>query len=129
MQQTILDIESLDTEARGVGHLSNEDGSTGKVVFVEGALPRERVGFSSYRKKSNWEAARMTALYKESSERVKPRCEYFGICGGCSMQHLDARAQVAMKQRIIEANLKHIGKVRAESMISPVHGPHWIYRS
>ncbi len=128
MQQTILDIESLDTEARGVGHLSNEDGSTGKVVFVEGALPRERVGFSSYRKKSNWEAARMTALYKESSERVKPRCEYFGICGGCSMQHLDARAQVAMKQRILEDNLKHIGKVRAETMLRPVHGPTWGYR-
>ncbi len=128
MQQTILDIESLDTEARGVGHLSNEDGSTGKVVFVEGALPRERVGFSSYRKKSNWEAARMTALYRESSERVKPRCEYFGICGGCSMQHLDARAQVAMKQRILEDNLKHIGKVRAETMLRPVHGPTWGYR-
>ncbi|GGC04341.1 23S rRNA (uracil(1939)-C(5))-methyltransferase RlmD [Oxalicibacterium flavum] len=128
MQQTILDIESLDTEARGVGHLSNEDGSTGKVVFVEGALPRERVGFSSYRKKSNWEAARMTALYRESSERVKPRCEYFGTCGGCSMQHLDARAQVAMKQRILEDNLKHIGKVRAETMLRPVHGPTWGYR-
>lgn len=128
MQQTILDIESLDTEARGVGHLSNEDGSTGKVVFVEGALPRERVGFSSYRKKSNWEAARMTALYRESSERVEPRCEYFGTCGGCSMQHLDARAQVAMKQRILEDNLKHIGKVRAETMLRPVHGPTWGYR-
>src|SRR5690606_5113913 len=128
MQQTVLDIEALDAEARGVGHLSNEDGSPGKVVFVEGALPRERVGFSSYRKKSNWEAARMTTLHKESSERVQPRCEYFGICGGCSMQHLDARAQVAMKQRILEDNLKHIGKVRAEVMLRPVHGPTWGYR-
>jgi len=128
MQQTVLDIEELDAEARGVGHLSNEDGSPGKVVFVEGALPRERVGFSSYRKKSNWEAARMTTLHKESSERVQPRCEYFGICGGCSMQHLDARAQVAMKQRILEDNLKHIGKVRAEVMLRPVHGPTWGYR-
>lgn len=51
MQDLILDIESLDMEGRGIGHLPNDDASTGKVVFVEGALPGERVGFSSYRKK------------------------------------------------------------------------------
>ncbi|MDQ7968744.1 MAG: 23S rRNA (uracil(1939)-C(5))-methyltransferase RlmD [Oxalicibacterium faecigallinarum] len=128
MQQTILSIESLDAEARGIGHLPNEDGTPGKVVFVEGALPRERVEFSSYRKKPNWEAAKMMALHKESSERVNPKCHYFGTCGGCSMQHLDAVAQVAMKQRILEDNLKHIGKVKPETMLRPVHGPTWGYR-
>lgn len=70
MQQTTIDIESLDMEARGVGHLQNEDGTQGKVVFVEGALPKERVGFSSFRKKANWEAAKLTEIYKESSLRV-----------------------------------------------------------
>jgi 23S rRNA (uracil1939-C5)-methyltransferase len=53
----ILDIESLDMEARGVGHLPNDDGSPGKVIFVEGALPGERVRFKSYRRKAKWEAA------------------------------------------------------------------------
>lgn len=128
MQQTIIDIESLDTEARGVGHLRNEDGTPGKVVFVEGALPPERVGFSSFRKKANWEAAKLTEIYKESSLRVKPKCPYFGVCGGCSMQHLEAGAQVALKQRILEDNLKHIGKVKPETMLRPVHGPTWGYR-
>jgi len=128
MQPTILAIESLDTEARGVGHFSNEDGTQGKVVFVEGALPRERVEFSTFRKKTNWEAAKMTVLHKESSERVQPKCSYFGICGGCSMQHLDPTAQVAMKQRILEDNLKHIGKVQPQTMLRPVHGPTWGYR-
>lgn len=128
MQQTIIDIESLDMEARGVGHLHNEDGTPGKVIFVEGALPKERVVFSSYRKKANWEAARMTTLLKESSLRVKPKCVYFGICGGCSMQHLESAAQVAMKQRILEDNLKHIGKIQAETMLRPIHGPTWGYR-
>jgi 23S rRNA (uracil1939-C5)-methyltransferase len=128
MQQILIDIESLDMEARGVGHLQNEDGTPGKVVFVEGALPNERVGFSSYRKKANWEAARVTEIRKESSLRVKPKCPHFGVCGGCSMQHLDADAQVAVKQRILEDNLKHIGKVKAETMLRPIHGPTWEYR-
>lgn len=128
MRQTILDIESLDMEARGVGHLHNEDGTPGKVIFVEGALPKERVVFSSYRKKANWEAAQMITLLKESSLRVKPKCAYFGVCGGCSMQHLEPGAQVAMKQRILEDNLKHIGKVKAETMLRPIHGPTWGYR-
>ncbi|HTH44350.1 MAG TPA: 23S rRNA (uracil(1939)-C(5))-methyltransferase, partial [Oxalicibacterium sp.] len=128
MQHILIDIESLDMEARGVGHLQNEDGTPGKVVFVEGALPNERVGFSSYRKKANWEAARVTQIHKESSLRVKPKCPHFGVCGGCSMQHLDADAQVAAKQRILEDNLKHIGKVKAETMLRPIHGPTWEYR-
>lgn len=128
MQQTTIDIESLDMEARGVGHLQNEDGTPGKVIFVEGALPKERVGFSSFRKKPNWEAAKLTEIYKESSQRVQPKCPHFGVCGGCSMQHLDAVAQVAMKQRILEDNLKHIGKVKAETMLRPIHGPTWGYR-
>ena len=128
MQQTIIDIESLDMEARGVGHLQNEDGTPGKVVFVEGALPKERVVYSSYRKKPSWEAAKMMSLIKESSLRTKPKCVYFGVCGGCSMQHLEPSAQVALKQRILEDNLKHIGKVKAETMLRPIHGPTWGYR-
>lgn len=128
MQQTIIDIESLDMEARGVGHLQNEDGTPGKVVFVEGALPKERVVYSSYRKKPSWEAAKMMSLIKESSLRTKPKCAYFGVCGGCSMQHLEPSAQVALKQRILEDNLKHIGKVKAETMLRPIHGPTWGYR-
>jgi 23S rRNA (uracil1939-C5)-methyltransferase len=126
--QHIIEIESLDMEARGVGHLQNEDGTPGKVIFVEGALPTERVTFSSFRKKPNWEAANLTGLHRESSLRVKPKCVHFGVCGGCSMQHLEPAAQVAMKQRILEDNLKHIGKVKAETMMRPVHGPTWGYR-
>jgi len=128
MQQTILDIESLDMDARGIGHLSNEDGTTGKVIFVEGALPGERVTFQSFRRKPKWEAAHMTALHRESALRVKPKCQYFGICGGCAMQHLEPAAQVAMKQRVLEDNLKHIGKVKPEMMLRPIYGPTWGYR-
>lgn len=115
-------------DARGVGNLQNEDGSTGKVVFVDGALPGELVEFSTYKKKASWEAATMSNLLRESSQRVEPKCEFFGTCGGCSMQHLDANAQVAMKQRVLEDNLWHIGKVKADIMMRPIIGPTWGYR-
>jgi len=127
-QQNIIDIESLDMEGRGVGHLHNEDGTQGKVIFVEGGLPGERVGFESFRRKPKWEAATMTALLRESAMRVDPKCQYFGHCGGCAMQHLEPSAQVAMKQRVLEDNLKHIGKVTPERMMRPIFGPTWGYR-
>jgi 23S rRNA (uracil1939-C5)-methyltransferase len=79
-----IDIKSLDMDARGVGHLVNEDGSQGKVIFVEGALPGERVSFLTFKKKKNWEAARMTALHHATPMRVTPKCPHFDNCGGCS---------------------------------------------
>ncbi|MFZ6744206.1 23S rRNA (uracil(1939)-C(5))-methyltransferase RlmD [Undibacterium sp. JH2W] len=123
-----IEIRSLDMDARGVGNLQNEDGSTGKVVFVDGALPGELVGFSTYKKKASWEAATMMSLVRESSQRVEPKCEFFGTCGGCSMQHLDASAQVAIKQRVLEDNLWHISKIKPEIMLRPIIGPTWGYR-
>ncbi|WP_050462017.1 23S rRNA (uracil(1939)-C(5))-methyltransferase RlmD [Herbaspirillum autotrophicum] len=128
MQQLIIDIKALDMDGRGVGHLNNEDGTQGKVVFVEGALPGEQVTFHSFRKKPKWEAATMTRLIRESSQRVKPRCAYFGVCGGCAMQHLEPSAQVAMKQRVLEDNLWHLAKTRPETMLRPIYGPTWGYR-
>ncbi len=128
MQQNKIDIKSLDMEARGVGHLENEDGSQGKVIFVEGALPGERVSFASYRRKPKWEVATLVALHRESALRVKPKCDYYGICGGCAMQHLEPSAQVAIKQRVLEDSLKHIGKVKPETMLRPIYGPTWGYR-
>jgi len=123
-----IEIRSLDMDARGVGHLQNEDGTQGKVVFVEGALPGEQVGFNTYKKKASWEVATMGEIYRSSSQRVTPKCDFFGTCGGCSMQHLEPDAQVAMKQRVLEDNLWHIGKVRAETMLRPIYGPTWGYR-
>lgn len=128
MQSNIIDIESLDMEGRGVGHLVNEDGSPGKVIFVEGALPGERVVYQTFRKKPKWEAATMVELLRESSLRVKPKCPHFGVCGGCSMQHLEPAAQVAAKQRVLEDNLKHLGKVEPAMILRPIYGPDWGYR-
>jgi 23S rRNA (uracil1939-C5)-methyltransferase len=115
-------IESLDQEGRGVAHVD------GKAIFIEGALIGERVSYSTYRKKSNYEIAQLGEIYRSSSSRVAPQCQYFGNCGGCGMQHVDAAAQVAVKQRALEDALWHIGRVRAGQMLSPIHGPAWGYR-
>ncbi|HEY0666263.1 MAG TPA: 23S rRNA (uracil(1939)-C(5))-methyltransferase RlmD [Gallionella sp.] len=115
-------IESLDQEGRGIAR------SEGKVIFIEGALTGEVVGYSSYRKKPAFEQAQVTQVYRSSPLRVQPKCTHFGVCGGCSMQHLDARAQVAVKQRILEDALWHIGKVRAGTILRPIYGLPWGYR-
>lgn len=123
-----IQIKSLDAEGRGVGHLPNEDGAPGKVVFVEGALPGEVVHFETVKRKSKWELAKMISLFRESPVRAKPKCPHFKVCGGCSMQHVEPSAQVAMKQRVLEDNLWHIGRVRPERMLRPIYGPYWGYR-
>ncbi|WP_232316468.1 23S rRNA (uracil(1939)-C(5))-methyltransferase RlmD [Candidatus Burkholderia verschuerenii] len=123
-----MDIVSLDAEARGVGRTVNEDGEPGKVIFVEGALPGERVSYTSYRRKPSFEQAQVVKVLREAVIRTTPKCTFFGTCGGCSMQHLDVRAQIAVKQRVLEDNLEHLSKLRAETMFRPIHGPSWGYR-
>ena len=115
-------VESLDQEGRGVAH------DQGKVIFIEGALPGERVTYSSYRKKASFEIAQLAQVLVPSPSRVQPRCPHFGVCGGCTLQHLEPGAQVAAKQRVLEEQLQRIGKVAPEQMLSPVHGPPWGYR-
>ncbi|MDO8413454.1 MAG: 23S rRNA (uracil(1939)-C(5))-methyltransferase RlmD, partial [Gallionellaceae bacterium] len=115
-------VESLDYEGRGIAR------AEGKVIFIEGALTGERVTYSSYRKKASFELAQVDQVIKPTFMRTEPKCVHFGMCGGCSMQHLDARAQVAAKQRILEDNLWHIGKVKAETILPPIYGQTWGYR-
>ncbi len=115
-------IESLDHEGRGITRLE------GKTIFVEGALPLEEVEYSSYRKKPSYELAQATRILKASGDRVTPGCPHFGVCGGCSMQHADHPAQVAAKQRVLEDNLWHIGRVRPEQLYPPIYGQPWGYR-
>lgn len=118
----IAHIESLDREGRGVAHVD------GKAIFVDGALPGETVVYSPYRKKPSYELAQLLEVRKASPDRVTPQCPWYSRCGGCSLQHFDLRAQVAAKQRILEEALWHIGRVRPESMLTPIYGPPWAYR-
>jgi 23S rRNA (uracil1939-C5)-methyltransferase len=120
-------IESLDIEAQGVARRAD-----GKVVFVDGALPGELVTARVQRRKNNWEQAALVTVHREAAQRVRPRCPHFGLhegaCGGCKMQHLHVGAQVAIKQRVLEDNLWHLGKVRPGTMLPAIEGPAWGYR-
>lgn len=122
-----LHVESLDLEAQGVAHRAD-----GKVVFIDGALPFERVDVNVHRRKNNWEQGTVTTIHRESSQRVRPGCAHFGLhagaCGGCKMQHLHADAQVAVKQRVLEDDLWHLAKVRPAQVLRPIQGPDWGYR-
>ncbi len=118
----IARIESLDFEGHGVAHVD------GKTVFIDGALPFETVEYSTYRKKPNFENAQAIAIHQESFVRTTPRCPHFGVCGGCSMQHMEFTAQVAAKQRVLEENLKRIGNVDPETLLPAIYGPAWNYR-
>ena len=123
----LLEVESLDIEAQGIAHRAD-----GKVVFIEGALPYEVVTANVYRKKPSFEKAMVMQIHRESSQRVAPGCPHFGMhtgaCGGCKMQHLHIGAQVAVKQRVLEDNLLHIGKVKPDNLMRAIVGPAWGYR-
>jgi len=122
-----LQVESLDLDGQGVAHRAD-----GKVVFIEGALPGERVQVSVARRKNQWEQGTVSALQRESSQRVAPLCPHFGLhpqaCGGCKMQHLQPAAQVAAKQRVLEDNLRHLAKVTPQRVLRPLQGSPWGYR-
>ncbi len=121
MSETV--IESLDHEGRGVAHVD------GKTIFVEGALPLERVVFASYRKKASYELANTVRVIESSALRSRPQCPHFGICGGCSMQHLDLAGQAATKQRVLEDALWHLARIKPAVIYPAIYGPSWGYRS
>ncbi len=119
-------VESLDQQGRGIVR------AEGKIAFVDGALPGERVRWEPVRTGQRFDVGRLVQVLQASSQRVQPRCPHFGLqrgaCGGCSLQHLDARAQVAIKQRVLEDALWHLGRLRADQMMRPIAGVEWGYR-
>ena len=122
MANQSVTIESLDNEGRGIARVE------GKAVFVEGALPGERVTIETLKRKPTYELARAVRIEQPSPSRVTPRCPHFGVCGGCSLQHASVELQVAAKQRVLEEALARIGRVTPARLLAPVVGPAWRYR-
>ena len=116
-------IESIDHEGVGVAHVD------GKVTFIDGGVTGERVLFTRRRSRGNFDLGSVVQVLRPSAQRATPRCRWYGICGGCSMQHIEPAAQVAAKQRVLEDNLARIGKVAVGQMLPPVMGPTWGYRN
>ncbi len=116
------DIVDLAHDGRGIARVN------GKAVFIDGALPGERVRFRVFKRRRQWDEAGLLEVVVASPDRVVPRCAHFGICGGCALQHLSAPAQLAAKQRQLLDNLRRIGRVCPARVLPPMHGPAWSYR-
>jgi 23S rRNA (uracil1939-C5)-methyltransferase len=132
-----IKVEALDLDAQGIARLApNEEeseqgldaGQSGKVIFIKGALPTELVTYTITSDKARFSKAKVRDILKPAVFRAEPKCKAFGVCGGCTMQHLDIRAQVAMKQRVLEDDLQHIAKVKPGEILRPMGGPTWEYR-
>jgi 23S rRNA (uracil1939-C5)-methyltransferase len=100
----------------------------GKAVFIDGALPGEEVEFVYSAVLRRHDEGRVRRVLEASPLRVAPRCAHFGVCGGCSLQHLDADAQLRSKEQILLESLERIGSVHPSSVLPPVCGPAWGYR-
>jgi 23S rRNA (uracil1939-C5)-methyltransferase len=116
------EIVDLAHDGRGVARLD------GKAVFIDGALPGERVRFRIHKRRRQMDEAGLVDVLIASPDRVVPRCAHFGVCGGCSLQHLSAAAQLAAKERQLLENLQRIGNVQPARVLAPLRGPEWAYR-
>lgn len=116
------DIERLSHDGRGIARLD------GKVTFIEGALPGERVIFERTRRKKDFDEGRCTTVLSASPDRVTPHCPHFEVCGGCSLQHLSSAAQRLSKQEQLNDLFQRIGKVTPETWLAPLSSKTWHYR-
>lgn len=101
---------------------------SGKTAFVAGALPGETVSFERMRKHRQHDDGRLLEVLRPSQERVAPRCEHFGVCGGCALQHLAPEAQLVLKEKELRDNLERVARVEPRSWLPPLRGPVWGYR-
>lgn len=108
-------IETLSHDGRGICSVN------AKKLFINGALPGEVVSYHVRKKRSHYHEADAFKIIKNSKHRVTPDCEHFGICGGCSLQHMDMDLQIALKQQTLLDQLKHFGKVVPSHILTPLH--------
>lgn len=120
--EALTEIADLAHDGRGIARVE------GKVMFIAGALPGERVRYRLRRQGRQADEGELTAIESPSPQRVTPACAHFGVCGGCSLQHLSAEGQVAFKQKQMLDALARIGKVVPAEIAPAVTGPAWGYR-
>ena len=122
-QPVTVAIEALDPGGMGLAR------AEGRTVRVQGALPGERVSFVYTRIRQHEAEGRVEQVLQSSAERVEPGCPHFGVCGGCSLQHLAPEAQRRFKQQLLLDTLHRVGEVAPEEVLAPLaSGTGWGYR-
>ena len=115
-------IESLSHDGRGVAHVD------GKVVFIDEALPNEEVEFIYTDSRRDYAEGKVENVLTAAPERVEAECAHYGMCGGCSFQHVEASAQIQFKQGLLIEQFEKIGKLTIPQLWQPLIGQHWGYR-
>ena len=124
-----MDVQTLDAVVQDLTHEGHGVVKVDqKVYFVDGVLPGEKISFSPERKRKGKLPGKLDRVHVPSADRVPPQCEYFGVCGGCALQHIDPHAQLKFKQKVLLDNLERIGHVTPEKVLDPVQGSLWHYR-
>jgi 23S rRNA (uracil1939-C5)-methyltransferase len=100
----------------------------GKTTFVSGALPGEKVTYKLLKTHTRYNEGEVVEIIEPSSERLIPACEHFGVCGGCSLQHMSIAAQIELKQSTLLEQLKHFGQVEPETVLAPISAGSLAYR-
>lgn len=113
-----------DTTAEGRGVVRGN----GKIVFIDGAIAGELVRYRVRKRRRNYVEAELTEVIEASPDRVDPRCAVYGTCGGCALQHIEAGAQLRLKERVLRDNLQRIGGIEPQRWLDPIVGPAWAYR-
>src|SRR5438445_11679366 len=104
-------IQSLSHDGRGVATYKD------KTTFVSGALPNEKVICEITHKHRRYNEGHVIEVITPAPERIEAGCAHYGICGGCSMQHVNMETQVHLKQQALLDQLKHFGKVTPEEVL------------
>jgi 23S rRNA (uracil1939-C5)-methyltransferase len=115
-------IDSFTHDGRGVARVD------GKPVFIDGALPGEKVSFVYTDIRRDYAEGKVETVLEPAPGRVEPRCPSFGVCGGCSLQHLAGAAQIEEKQKLLVEQFRRIGKIGEVPLFPPLTGPSWGYR-
>lgn len=116
-----LTIESLAFGGKGVAHLH------GFTIFVDRALPGQKVRAKIKRKKNNYAEATVVEIIAHSKAEVIPECPHFGTCGGCLLQHLSYPEQLNQKRNQVQETLKHIGGIAYNEVLPILPSPEIYY--
>lgn len=105
----IVDIERLGINGEGITKIL-EGENKGKICFVDFALPNEKVDIDIIKSKNSYCNAELKQIITKSKDRVEPKCKYFGMCGGCDIQHLSKAKQLEFKRDKTKDTILKIAK-------------------
>jgi 23S rRNA (uracil1939-C5)-methyltransferase len=117
-----LDIETLSHEGRGISHFDD------KIIFIRGTLPGEKVIASRSLSRAKYEEADVVEILTSSPDRIEPKCAVYGICGGCSFQHLSSENQIKAKQTWLQNAFMGQAKTEPKAWLDPLQVTSWGYR-